>query len=110
MRPLKNVIHGEYVTNCLASLLLRKQIESKAKSTSGVNNINSGELQSLIVPICSKEEQTMILNEVDRKHSIVSGIEGLIDTNLHRAERLRQSILRKAFSGQLIEPKALGEE
>ena len=46
----------------------------------------------------------MILNEVDRKHSIVSGIKGLIDTNLHRAERLRQSILSKAFSGQLIEP------
>ena len=104
LRPLKNVIHSEYVTNCLASLLLRKQIESKAKSTSGVNNINSGELQSLIVPICSKEEHTMILNEVDRKHSIVSGIKGLIDTNLHRAERLRQSILSKAFSGQLIEP------
>ncbi|MBU0663399.1 MAG: restriction endonuclease subunit S [Proteobacteria bacterium] len=101
LRPIKEVLFSEYLVNCFSSLLLRKQIEFKAKSTSGVNNINSGELQSLIVPVCSKEEQAVILNEVDRRLSVVSVIDGLLDTNLHRAERLRQAILSKAFSGVL---------
>jgi len=110
LRPIETAVYSKYLINCLSSLLLRKQIEFKAKSTSGVNNINSGELQSLIVPICSKEEQAVILNEVESRLTIMVGIEGLLDINLHRSESLRQSILSKAFSGQLIEPKALGEE
>lgn len=34
--------------------------------------------------------------------SVADEIEDVLDTNLKRAERLRQSILKKAFSGQLL--------
>ena len=52
LRPIKQKARPVYLHSVLSSPLLRIQIESKAKSTSGVNNINSGELQSLVVPIC----------------------------------------------------------
>lgn len=38
----------------------------------------------------------------DEEFSIISDNEKYIDNNLRRAERLRQSILKKAFSGKLV--------
>lgn len=106
MRPFREVVLSEYLMICLSSLLLRIQIESKAKSTSGVNNINAGELQSLIVPICSEKEQEQIVRIVDEKLSSIEHLMSEVDLNLKRAERLRQSILKKAFSGRLVPQEA----
>lgn len=105
MRPFRDVVCSKYLMFCFSSLMIRKQIESKAKSTSGVNNINSGELKSLIVPISRKEEQEEIVRIVDEKLSSIDYLELAIDSNLKRAERLRQSILKKGFSGKLISQK-----
>jgi type I restriction enzyme S subunit len=102
MRPSGGIVLSEYLMICFSSLSLRKQIEAKAKSTSGVNNINAGELKSLMVPACRKEEQKEIARIVDEK---LSGVEHLwleVDLTLKRAERLRQAILKKAFSGTLV--------
>ncbi len=49
LRPNKELISPEFLSYVLSSHPLRTQIERKAKSTSGVNNINAGELQSLVV-------------------------------------------------------------
>jgi type I restriction enzyme, S subunit len=102
IRPLGSVVHSEYLMICLSSLSLRKQIEAKAKSTSGVNNINAGELASLIVPICRKEEQKEIIRIVDEKLSDIEHLWLEVDSILKRSGRLRQSILKKAFSGKLV--------
>lgn len=101
MRPSKDVIDSKYLMLCLSSVLLRKQIESKAKSTSGVNNINSGELQALIVPICDTKEQKEIARIVEEMLSGVEHQEVIVDTNLKRTERLRQAILQQAYSGRI---------
>lgn len=95
--------------NCLSSIDLRHQIESKAKSTSGVNNINSGELQSLIIPICSPPEQQAIVQEIETRLSVCDKIEQDIKENLEKAEALRQSILKKAFEGKLLNERELAE-
>ncbi len=47
-------------------------------------------------------EQKRIVAEVDRRLSVVEEMEEAIVTNLQRAARLRQSILQKAFTGQLV--------
>jgi type I restriction enzyme S subunit len=44
------------------------------------------------------------LPEVERWLSVVEELETLVSANLKRATRLRQSILRKAFTGQLVKP------
>ncbi len=101
LRPYQN-INSKYLLNCFYSSFLRNQIEDKAKSTSGVNNINANELKSLVIPICTLDEQTQIVSEVERRLSIADEVEQQININLKRAERLRQSILKKAFSGRLV--------
>lgn len=47
-------------------------------------------------------EQKRIVAEVERRLSVVAATEQAIATNLARAERLRQSILHRAFTGRLV--------
>jgi type I restriction enzyme, S subunit len=102
LRPKQGYILTTYLLNVLSSSFLRNQIEGKAKSTSGVNNINSEELKSLIIPICPLEEQQLIVDELESKLTVCDKIEETINHSLQQAETLRQSILKKAFEGKLI--------
>ena len=96
------VLLPDYLAALLSSHLLRTQIEYKAKSTSGVNNINSSEIQSFIVPLCSPSEQKVVVELLSTYLSAVGDIEAEIDNQLLRAYALRQSILKAAFAGQLV--------
>lgn len=102
LRCFQKVINSKYILHCLSSIDLRIQIESKAKSTSGVNNINSVELESLIVPICTLNEQNEIVKEIELRLSVCDKIEESIKVSLKKSESLRQSILKKAFAGTLL--------
>ena len=102
LRPNQSSIHPSFLLAVLTSHLLRRQIETAAKSTSGVNNINSGELQNLIIPIPTIQEQHELLKYLDTSTPSIDATELEIDRQLLKSETLRQSILKKAFSGQLV--------
>jgi len=57
------------------------------------------DIRSLPVPLAPFIEQQAIVNEIDRRLSVTEELETTIETNLKRAERLRQTILQRAFSG-----------
>lgn len=71
----------------------------EGKQTTNLASINITKLSAFPVPLPPQEEQHRIVAEVDRHLSLVREVETQVDTNLKRAERLRQSILSKAFSG-----------
>jgi len=48
-----------------------------------------------------KEFQRLVA-EVERRFSVVEELEAVVSANLQRAVRLRQSILHKAFTGELV--------
>lgn len=102
LRPLQKYILPKYLINVLSSIDLRNQIESKAKSTSGVNNINSIELSDLIIPLLTLGEQHDIVQAIENRLSVADKMEESIEQSLHQAEALRQSILKKAFEGRLV--------
>jgi type I restriction enzyme S subunit len=102
LRPKQSIINPRYLLHVISSSNLRNQIERKAKSTTGVNNINSDELKSLILPMCSIEEQQQIVQEIESRLSVCDKIEETITNSLKQAEALRQSILKKAFEGKLL--------
>ena len=102
LRSNPRALLPDYLAALLSSHLLRTQIEHKAKSTSGVNNINSGEIQSLIVPLCGLSEQEVVVERLSASLSAIEGIEAELDNQLLKAVALRQSILKKAFAGQLV--------
>ena len=48
------------------------------------------------------EKQKQIIEEIERCLSVADKIEDTINQSLKQAERLRQSILKRAFEGQLV--------
>lgn len=74
---------------------------SEGKHTTNLASISMTKLKRLPVPLPPREEQDRIVAEVDRRLSVVDALESVIEANLQRAKNLRQSILQRAFSGQL---------
>ena len=64
-------------------------------------NINLDTLENLIVPYCSLEEQRAVIAEIESRLSVCDSIEKTVDAALQQAESMRQSILKKAFEGEL---------
>jgi type I restriction enzyme S subunit len=68
---------------------------------SGLQHIHLEDLREDCIPLPSLAEQTRIVAEVERRLSVVEELEAAVSANLRRATRLRQSILQKAFAGEL---------
>lgn len=69
---------------------------------STIKHFTGQSLRSYLVPIPPSAEQHRIVAEVERRLSVVAATQHAITANLARANRLRQSILHRAFSGQLV--------
>jgi type I restriction enzyme S subunit len=72
-----------------------------AKWTTNIAHLGADRFAKLEFPLPPLAEQTRIVAEVERRLSVIEGIEATVEANLKRAARLRQSILQKAFSGGL---------
>lgn len=70
-------------------------------SDSGLN-ITQPKLLGLYAPIPPLEEQKLILSLLEEKLSTVDVQLIEVENNIKKSEALRQSILKKAFSGQLV--------
>jgi type I restriction enzyme S subunit len=99
---LSSECEPKWVVNWLLSLDGRTCIRDVASSTSGFYTLSVGKVSALPVPLPPLDEQRRIITEVDRRISIISEIETEVETNLMRAERMRQSILKSAFLGKSI--------
>ena len=80
----------------------REKLERFAPATAQ-KNINLEVLQAVAVPLPPLAEQHRIVAEIDRRLSLLRDTEAQVDANLKRAERMRQSILAKAFAGLLVQ-------
>jgi len=84
--------------------------EIRMKSSGGVQpNLNLGIIENTSFPLCSLLEQQAIVQEIETRLSVCDKIEQENEANLERAEALRQSILKKAFEGKLLNEKELAE-
>ena len=79
----------------------RKQLTASAYGA-GKPGLNLENIRSVKIPLPSAEEQTEIMSHINTILSIERSVSAQIDIQLARSDALRQSILKKAFSGQLI--------
>jgi type I restriction enzyme S subunit len=85
----------------MAFAALSHQMEPYFTGTT-IKHLTGTGLRKIPFPLCSVHEQRQIISRLDEQLSANDALESDIDTNLQKAEALRQSILRKAFSGQLV--------
>jgi type I restriction enzyme S subunit len=92
------------VTAFVASFLRSQDAQNYFKRVArgvAVKGVNVSDVRMCAVPVPPVPEQHRIVAEVDRRLSLVLEVEGEVDADLTRADRLRQSILKQAFSGRL---------
>lgn len=90
-------ISNEYFWHWFQSLDLAKIYDG-----SNVPQINNKNVEPLPFPICSIEEQRQIASVLKNTLSLATQMEADINRQLKKAAALRQMILKKAFSGQLV--------
>lgn len=80
------------------------QYEQTRRVGSGNNQkaLNKNRVASIQFPLCSVEEQMAVVQALSEKLSFVENLDNELNVQLAKAETLRQSILKKAFSGQLV--------
>jgi type I restriction enzyme S subunit len=69
---------------------------------SNVPQINNKNVEPLSFPVCSPAEQAEITRILDARLTAADRMEAEIDAALSRADALRQSILKRAFAGNLV--------
>lgn len=68
----------------------------------GRPRINTTQLKELHFPVCPPSEQAEVVRLLDARFEGADALQVEVDEALSRANALRQSILKKAFSGQLV--------
>ena len=68
----------------------------------GIHHLGAERTASWAVALPPLAEQRRIVAEVERRLSVAQQAEAAVEASLARAERLRQSILKQAFSGRLV--------
>ena len=91
----------EYLVYFINSSMARGQLFAKAKSSSGIHNINSKELGAISIQVPSVEEQNKIIDIVKPMIEKEKNIKNLLEQTLDNIEELKKSVLAKAFRGEL---------
>lgn len=91
-----------YLNYCLQSPQIRTQYGFTARSTSGVHNINGKEIASLSVNLPSLHEQKEIVRRINSLFEHARKLEERFEKGKTAFLRISESILSKAFRGELV--------
>ena len=115
-RPLAFLVEGKFWVNNHAHIVQTKELLNIDFLSYYFNSLNLAEyvtgtaqpklnqsnLNKIPIPIPKIEEQSKIVQELESRLSVADKMEESIAHSLLQAESLRQSILKKAFSGELV--------
>ena len=93
------IVNPKYIAYCIP---LNKNFFEKKSTSTTIQYVNKENCNSMPLPLCSIEEQQIIIQEIESRLSVADKMEESINQSLQKAEALRQSILKKAFEGRLI--------
>jgi type I restriction enzyme S subunit len=100
IRPLKDVL-PEYLLHFINSPVAKKQFDKRLKGV-GVPNLHLEEIREVIATFpVSIDEQKRVTQKLDSMRKEVMGLEALYSQKLAAIAELKQSILQKAFAGEL---------
>ncbi len=107
-RPTTEILPEYLYWFIVAEAAGRKQLTEMAYGA-GKPGLNLENIRSVNVPFPSLHEQQEIVEQIESKLSEADQLDQTLATALQQADALRQSILKKAFHGQLVK-QAKNEE
>jgi type I restriction enzyme S subunit len=102
IRPDKSRLLTDYLGLVWAAPIVRRQIESAAKTTAGIWKVSQPDLESVEFPLPSIETQAEIVRRVHMLSELADRIEARYVEALTHAQRLAPLTLAKAFRGELV--------
>ena len=103
-------INPEWLLYTLRSQHGRLQIESLSTGNQeSMRNIGQDRIRSIAIPIPPLAEQLQIMEVLSLLFSVQEQSKSVVDSEIIRAERLRQSILKRAFEGKLVDQDSSDE-
>ena len=99
--PSKDLAVVEYLNTALNAHQTRRRVADIIHGV-GRPRLNLREIKGLCLALPPLAEQHRIVAEAERRLSVIQQAVVVVETSLQRAERLRQSILKQAFSGELV--------
>ncbi len=94
-------VNQKFIGLFFQSPVYRKEI-SRLSIGININNLRRENIEDMFIPLPPLAEQEQIVSELERYLSVADAAEATLEVELKRAERLRQSILKHAFSGKLV--------
>ena len=101
IKNILKVMNEKFVYYYSISPIIKKEIKRYIVQTTQAN-IGISSIEKFVFPLCSKQEQTKIVEAIETRLSVCDNILANIDESLEKAEALRKSILKKAFEGRLL--------
>jgi len=99
-RPV-NSINSLYLAWYLTSRLGQNQFGALQRGATKAG-LGLDDIRSVNIPMPPFEEQEEIISKIEKRLSVIDEIDIEVEKNLKRSKYLRQSILKKAFSGKLV--------
>lgn len=100
LRPMPDYLNPKYVLYNILSVNFQQRMLSRAIGT-GVKHLRVVDVESLAYPLSPFPEQLEIVRRVDQLFAYADTIEKQVNNALTRVNNLTQSILAKAFRGEL---------
>ena len=97
LRLMRQQLSEAFFAYAIESKLVQSQIQGITKGVAQLK-VSLGNFSSIGFPLPPVAEQRRIVEEIDRRLSLVRSVESEVDANLKRAQALRQSTLSKSFS------------
>ncbi len=91
----------DYVYWALLAESTQRRMKNATRGVA-VRGINIGDVRAIQIPLPTKEEQTEIVRRVEQLFAFTDRLEDKIKTAQARVNQLTQSILAKAFRGELV--------
>jgi type I restriction enzyme S subunit len=95
-------ISAAYLALCLRTEEVLSHAVSRAKATAGQFNLTLEICRELPLPVPPEEEQTEIVRRVEKLFAFADQLESKVQSAKSRIDHLTQSILAKAFRGELV--------
>lgn len=95
-------ISAAYLALCLRTEEVLSHAVSRAKATAGQFNLTLEICRELPLPVPPAEEQTEIVHRVEQLFAFADQLEAKVASAKSRIDHLTQSILAKAFRGELV--------
>ncbi len=96
-------VSAKYLNSALNCFPTRQRVKDVLHGI-GRPRLSLGEIRAIALPIPPEAEQRRTVAEVDRLLSIAREAEAEVETNLKRAQALRQAILARAFQPAAVPP------